>query len=206
MKRKYILLTVIFLVVIGWGIRFYYVNATFDGPKLQYFQTGEKVPYENDFFYREDEVIDGYFITVEGATLYPIEDYLALHDIEYATLQRMNPDGYIPDYIYAVDVVFENEGNTDTSMGLNMFATLLISADLRLMINTDIWTLMYPHLQGSLTFKLHTDTTQALQLPYAVETQWEQDQMHTNDLSDRQFVLNITQYPTRKLIAVDRYD
>ena len=108
--------------------------------------------------------------------------------------------------ILGSDVTFENEANTRTEVGLNMFSTLLISANLRLMVNQNVWTPLYPHLDGSLMFKLYPDSSQDMQLPYAIETEWEANEIDRAELESRTFYLNITEYPTRKLIEVEKYD
>ena len=103
--------------------------------------------------------------------LYTLDEHLELHGIEIDTYCRPEEKIYRPDLICAVDVTFENEGNTRTDIGHNMFSALFISANILLMVNQKIWTPLYPHLKGSLMFKLYPDSSQNMQLPYTIETE-----------------------------------
>lgn len=205
-KKKLLLIILPLLLIAVWLFRFYRVNANFDGVETRYYKTGEKVPYGTDYIHISDEDLRGYSITVHGASIYTLDEYLELHDIEMDTGGLPDEVVYRPEFIYAVDVTFENEGNTKTEVGLNMYSTLLISANLRLMVNQNVWTPLYPHLEGSLMFKLYPDSSQDLQLPYAIETEWEANVIDRAELESRTFHLNITEYPTRKLIEVEKYD
>ena len=186
MKKKKLLLVILALILIAvWLFQFYRVNANFDGVETRYYKTGEKVPYETDFIHMADEDLRGYSITVHGATIYTLNEYLELHDIAMDTGGLPEEEIYRPDFIYAVDVTFENDGNTNTNVGLNMFSTLLISANFRLTVMQNVWTPLYPHLDGSLMFKLYPDSSQDMQLPYAIETGWEASEIDRDELESR---------------------
>lgn len=185
-------------IITAWLIRFIYINTHTEAADVINYKMGETVDYENDFFNSADENRNGYSIVVNNAAVYPYQKFA---DKMNVTLPPENENTFRADYVYDLEVTITNSGNTDG--GIDMFNTRLIGPNFSMPIDMTLWELLYPQLEGSYTFKLKPGTAMEFHFPYTVETYYDQKEIDLKYLKNNRFMLNISNYPNKKMIGVD---
>ena len=197
-KKIRIALIVVFLVLAAWAVRFVTLNVearkTF--ANTIYYEMGEKIAFEKDFFRTEDANMDGYSILVKSAAIYPYETFAEMMNLE------LPPQGvfFRADYVYDVEVTIFNEDNEEG--GIDMFNTALIHAGLGMRVDNTLWELLYPQLQGSYTFRARTHSQMDFHFPFVIETELNQRAYDLERLKTTPFFLNLTEYPNQKRVRV----
>ena len=75
-KRGLAICLAVLLCLTGIGVRIWYVNKDQKKIETKIYPMGEMVPFEDDFFYRSDEIRDYYSIRVNSAVVMPAEEYV----------------------------------------------------------------------------------------------------------------------------------
>lgn len=179
-----------------WAFRFYSVNQNVASPTTKIYAQGEVVPYENDFFHRDDESRNGYEITVVSATLMTYKKFVTLHN---KTEEYISSDKIHPVYIYDIEIsVKNNNTQDDTTKGIDLINTRLVTTNDSMQVNEDLFDLLYPDLSGQFGFSLRPESEMIFHLPYAT---YESDLTEKKILSKDWYLL-ISMYPTKKMIRV----
>ncbi|HBT65686.1 MAG TPA: hypothetical protein DEB10_13600 [Ruminococcaceae bacterium] len=199
MKKRLLIVSASVLIIAVWAARLIYLNTHTPFANELYYSMGETVAYEDDFFNASDENRDGYSIIVKRATIYPYQEFADKMNI---VLSPKSETAYFrADYVYDVEVTIINKGNEVGA--IDMFNTLLVNSNLRMPIDIAFWELMYPQLGGSYSFKLRPDTQMDFHFPYTIETSFEQKNISLQDLKTRPLLLNISNYPDKKMIRIE---
>lgn len=109
--KKFILPAVISLLVLGWAVRVYSINADLDLPQKIVYPLGEIVPIENDYFDYEFEDMDGYSVQVLRSELVSAKEFLD----RYNAGDRLSELGPYSDYVYAIEITVTNTNNPYTN-------------------------------------------------------------------------------------------
>ena len=72
------------------------------------------MPFEDDFFYRSDEIRDYYSIRVNSAVVMPAEEYVKTQGL---TMEEVWPDGIMVTDILAVEVTIRNSNDKNATPG-----------------------------------------------------------------------------------------
>ena len=80
--------------------------------------------------------------------------------------------------------------------------TLFTSSCIRMPIDLDLWSSLYPQLGGSYTFRLRENSSMDFHLPYIVENESDARIADRDYMLDRPWYLNISLYPVKKRIEI----
>lgn len=195
-KRLKVTVPIILIVVFTaiWGFRFCTVNAEVKPNPVKIYKTGEPAPYENDFFHIQDENLNGYVLTVKSATLLTYKEFVEAHGQNEDFISKEETH---PTYIYDIEVYIQNHKTEDDMKGIDLVNTLLVSTNASMQVNSSLFGLLYPHLDGNMAFSLKPNSDITMHLPYAeyVETSKEK-------ILSRDYFLLMTMYPTKKMIEI----
>lgn len=200
MKKKRIAIISSVLIVTVWIACVISVNSKSEKPITQTYKLGETVAYEKNYLQRSDRVLDGYSVVVLGTEIMSYQEYLQRYQVKLSDQEHYlngNPV-FRPEYVYDVEVKFINQNNIDA--GIDMFDTLLSNGDVLLMrVDEVLWTLMYPQLSGSYSFRLRPGTEMVFHLPFVPELVYSSKYDMERILQEKMSMV-ITQYPVKKII------
>lgn len=204
MKKKVLIISVCSLLVLAWLVRIITLNTSIKRENIAVYEMGSLVEYNKDYFVKSSEQRDGYKILVKSAKIEKYEDFAAEQGL---TLPEKSADDsshkkFRADYVFDVEATIYNVDNTNENGGIDMFNTILVSSNTRFRIDDTLWSLLYPQLGSSYTFKLRPNTQMDFHFPFVVETSDEQKIIDLSFLKTRQFYLDISQYPTKKMIRI----
>lgn len=192
--KKILIIAVAAVLVIGWGIRFYIVNKDIDVPVVQIFSKGEEVSVGKDFFSYGDEDMDGYTVTVLGAEILSVQEFLQ----RYNAIDQAELLGIFTDYLYTVRVSVANQYNPYTDQkGIALQLYFLQGTDYILSLEDTCYQIANPDMPGT-SFSLRQGTNLELTLTFDVMSKM----TSINHLSDDMPKLLITQYPHKKMIKL----
>ena len=150
MKKRGLLIGLAVLLCLS-GIlgRIWYLNAGREDTVTKIYPMGEMVSFEDDYFYRDDEIRNQYAVRVDSSIVMPVEEYL---DSVGLTKEEVWPDGdsIITD-IVAVEVTIWNN-NTDKendNQYFDLFNTTIMSQGDIYQIEHELLWAMYPKLDQS---------------------------------------------------------
>lgn len=192
--KKILIIAVAVVLAVGWGIRFYTVNKDVDKPIVQVFSKGEEVPIGQDFFDYANEDMDGYTVTVLGAELLSVQDFLQRYD----ATEQAEILGRFTDYIYTVRVSVANQHNPYTDQkGIALQRYALQGTDYILSFEDTCYQIANPGMPGA-SFSLRQGTNMEVTLTFDVMSKV----TGIKHLSDDTPKLLITQYPHQKMITL----
>lgn len=192
--KKILPISLIAILILAWGVRFYLLNQDIDTPIVQIFQRGTEVPVEKDFFIDSDEDMDGYTVTVLDAELVSVEDFLQRYDVE----EERENIGNFTDYIYTVRVSIGNKDNPFINeKGISLEAYYLKGTDYVLALEDTCYQFANPDMPGT-SFSLRQGTSMELILPFCVMSS-QTSREHVLADSPK---LQISLYPHQKLIEL----
>ena len=114
MKKRIILICLAVLVCLsGVVVRIWYVNKDREERVIKIYPMGEMAPFEDDFYYRSDEIRDQYEIRVNSAIAMPVEEYLKSKGL---TKEEVWPDVNNITDILDVNVTIRNNTSSDVDV------------------------------------------------------------------------------------------
>jgi hypothetical protein len=197
--KKIIILSVTFAVLIGCGIRIYYVNSTAEKPIIEIYAKGENVEIgENYFDQKNDELMDGYAVKVLDSRIVDADEYL-----ENLNIEREN--SAFPDvaYFYEVKFAVENIHNQFVGeQGINLINWRLQGDNYFYMpsMNDPVYEALNPSMKGEKSFSLNIGDTKEFIIPFYIN-------MGYNDMTPKEFLKNppklvICDYPVEKKLEI----
>lgn len=202
MKKRALLICLAVLVCLsGVGVRIWYVNKDRQDFVEKIYPMGEMVPYEDDFFYRSDEIRDNYEIGVLSARIMTTEDYLEELGV---TKEEVWGQSDAPKLVIDVEVLIRNNdtGTEDNGQYIDTLNTLLISGGDNFQTNDGLFFTLYPQAAqtGSTGFKLQNNSEMVVHFPYAV-LDWQPTSIERIKGQDLYMLLSM--YPTKKMIKIE---
>lgn len=171
MKKKVTVISACLVLFVAWLFGVIYTNVRAERPVVKTYYMNENVPYEDDYFRRADNILNGYSATVLGYEIIPYDEYAEKYNIDLPEIETDEAGNtiYRPEYVYDVEIKFVNTDNEDGT--IDMFDTLLVNGK-ELMLRADeyLWDEMYPQLAGSYSFRLRTNTEKVFHIPFVVES------------------------------------
>ncbi len=199
-KRRLVICLAVLICLVGMGGRIWYINLDREDTVTEIYPMGEMVSFEDDYFYRSDEIRDQYAIRVDSAVVMPVEEYL---DSVGLTKEEVWPDGnsLITDVV-AVEVTIRNN-NTDKENDNQYFdlfnTTIMSQGDVYQMEHDLLWA-MYPKLdQSTFGFRVAPGTEYTMVLPFHV-LDWQQT--NSEKIKEKENYLLVSMYPVKKMIQV----
>ncbi len=202
MKKRALLICLAVLIALsGVGVRIWYVNKDRQDFVEKIYPMGEMVPYEDDFFYRSDEIRDHYEIGVLSARIMTTEDYLEELGV---TKEEVWGQSDAPKLVIDVEVLIRNNdtGTEDNGQYIDTLNTRLISGGDNFQTNDGLFFILYPQVAqaGSTGFKLQNNSEMVVHFPYAV-IDWQPTSIERIKGQDLYMLLSM--YPTKKMIKIE---
>ena len=152
----------------GIGVRIWYVNKDREEIETKIYPMGEMVPFEDDFFYRSDEIRDYYSIRVNSAVVMPAEEYVKTQGL---TMEEVWPDGIMVTDILAVEVTIRNSNDKNATpeedtQFVDMLNIQILSQGDNYQRSDELFGKMYPKLdQSTFGFRVAPGTEHTLTIP-----------------------------------------
>lgn len=202
MKKRALLICLVVLVCLsGVGVRIWYVNKDRQDFVEKIYPMGEMVPYEDDFFYRSDEIRDNYEIGVLSARIMTTEDYLEELGV---TKEEVWGQFDAPKLVIDVEALIRNNatGEEDNGQGIDTLNTCLISGGDNFQVNSALLSTLYPQTeqQGRTGIALRNNSEMVVHFPYAV-IDWQPTSIERIKGQDLYMLLSM--YPTKKMIKIE---
>ena len=205
MKRKTVKRIIIILLIIAilsaWGVGFYTVNSQSDKQVVKIYNTGDIVAIGDNFCQTANEDSNGYEFTVIGGTVKTTEQFLKDNGKEPDYLHKLNPKGFVPGYVYLLEVKVRNVGNTNQK-GFSLVGMPLVTSNLQLQVHDAMFDILYPKLAGFYGFAVRPDTEMIMYLPYAA-TKSIDKYCNYDYLTSEQFSFVISWFPEEIRIKVE---
>lgn len=197
MKKK-LTVTGILLLMIAVGVRIRWVNQNVDLPVTKEYRMGEKVAFGNDFTYSPADAAAGYTIQVLDYECMGVDDFIAKYRLtgEESVIKEDKHTRY---YIL-VHVICENTNDVQSEeCGIALNSIPLVGINYMSYVNERIFAMVNADMPGVLfSLKPHTSKEMVLTYPLVPASMTDADGFEHGDKW-----LNLTEYPTRKLILLD---
>lgn len=196
MKKKIITtvsVTSVILVAV-WICFVINANNKWTLPQTIYYSEGDTAEYESDIYYSITESRDGYSAVLKNAYIIDMDSFLEKYKLTEEIFENRS---FIPQSVYCVEIEFFNTDNITS--GIDLINMRLSCKSCVLEISNELWDAIYPNLAGQSGFKLRENSSKTMLLPYVfVSPDYE-----TMKYDNLQWELNLSQYPTRKIMSVE---
>ena len=201
-KRGLAICLAVLLCLTGIGVRIWYVNKDREETVTKIYPMGEMVSFEDDFFFRSEEIRDHYSVRVNSAVVMPVEEYVKTQGL---TMEEVWPDGTLTTDILAVEVTIQNSNdkNADPEEDTQFFDMIniqILSQGDIYQRDSELFWKMYPKLdQSTFGFRVAPGTEYTMTIPYTVRD-WQRTDSET--IKHKKNYLLLSMYPTKKMIEV----
>lgn len=193
MIKKIIPIVLALIIFSVWTILVIRANNKWQVPETVYYESGETVEYESDIYNNIAESRDGYYAVLRNARIVDMDKFINEYNIDENIFVDRD---FIPKKVYCLEVEFFNTDNIFG--GIDLINMRLSCKNCVLEISNELWDALYPNLAGQSGFKLRENSNKTMLLPYVfVSSNYE-----TEKYDDMDWSLNLSQYPTKKIITV----
>lgn len=189
-----ILILIILLII--WGVNFYFTNANAIKPNEEVYFCGEQVALDGNFFFDSIENTNGYSICVNYAELVDYRELVKSTGNDVQLLEEM----YTPKYICLLNVTVKNEGNSEGYLLATAF--YLFNKSLKIPIDFQVWNMIDEAIDGKSVLKLRENTEVTLTIPFSAQYLDEaiNSQKLNKRLENESFYFCFCSCPVKKLI------
>lgn len=208
--KKIVISLLSIVLLIGVGVRIWYVNKDVDLPPVHTFKIGEEVAIEQNIFLDDFENMDGYTVTVNDAKILSYEEFLAKYHYED---NKDDPlfevdDIFYPEMVYDLHLTIKNTNKTDDPnehQGINFINYNLVATDFLLQISDQLYDLANPDLEGGLEagFRLRPESEMDFHLPFYFTPSSIIDPIQVDDIMNDHLYLPVSLYPNVKRILIE---
>lgn len=200
--RRLVLVTLSAVLLVLVISRIIWLNfSTSLSETIQIYEVGDTVDFDNCFFYSKSESAPGYSIEVISYEITSYEDFVTKNGAEIDYIPLVSEDGVMrPQYVFDVEARLINENNTDSYLLADNFFIQYPNEILR--VNYDLWSLVTPQLDGSISFKLRPNSDFVVHFPFVVNAEYFSfyEEEYTAMLERQNCYFVVTQYPIKKLV------
>ena len=196
--KKYIVTIFSALLLSLIVFRIYCLNINAVQPQEASYHLNEEVFIGKNYFESETENLDGYSISCQSVEVKTYNQFVS----EYTNSSNYVYNSSLPKPLYVYDVLVTIKNTDNTEGCIDLFNYKLKTDNTYYQINDNLWELVIPKLEGSLTFKLHENTQMELHLPFTNNPYFEK-QTDSNDFYKKPFYLIVSQYPIKQKIEVN---
>ena len=197
-----------FLIVIGLGIRIWYVNThtdpIFTPPKTEIYKMNEWVELDGDFQYSADENTSGYAVKLENVEFMTLEEYAKRYNVDI-TMFQTGTNGEMPEAVADLTLNFRNKNCEDGFIQF-VYYRLYSEKDLRSFFpSVDVNTVLHPEMSGKLGFKVYPGTETGPN-HFCLVSGVEMSGAVTGNCKYFPKYLQLTMTPTRKVVEIADID
>ena len=187
-KKVFICCIIVFILS---AVRVYSINSKEYYPIELKYKLNECISLEGDFFNSINEKMDGYFITVLGTEIIPIEDFIKTYealDTDYFNNQ---------DYVYLVTANFNNVSNElNQEAGINLDEYIIQNGAYINYIERDVFS--YVNDFDSYRFCLSPNTEKKVVIPFTISEQF----INIDEFQNGEPQLVVSLYPHKKVVSL----
>ena len=202
MNKKLICLLVAVVLLVGYGFRVWYVNANAYPMYEKEYEMGEWVPLEGDYFNAQRENTDGYSVCLEKAEVLTYEEFMNRYDKDLDYLADSSQHDVV---LLTINV--KNEDNDSGYIYINGFTIMNKYKSTYYNIDETYNPICEPNLDVSIgggVCAVRPGTEYTLHLAYTAGSRADgvtflQEEAEKGK-SEADVLLNISWYPTKKLI------
>lgn len=209
-KRKTVVVIACIFLLLGaaWVSSVDKINDKNDYPAILYHELGESVALDDNMLAADFVNMQGYEVAVNGSKLYTIEEYLEKYDLtleEYISLNGYNSLGeyawkfLVPSMILEVEISLSNTNNQDT--GVNFEWWSLVGSAAYSQLDTYLYSLANPQMQGSTMARAKLNSSAELRLPFGIK-QSDMSRKTWKQLDCTSLYLVISDFPTSHRLAI----
>lgn len=204
-KKIFVITSIVLSValVVLWYLNFKALNTRAIKQETKYYEMGEFVDFEKDFYYSSSEKNEGYAIRVNSAELINYKEFMESHGVE------INEENYtsgfpMPKYLMLLNVTFKNKNSE--GMGIDLRWLTLTRRSMAMSIDFEALALADDFFNGFTGFKIMPNTEADINIVYNPESLGLSQGLAFDEvnkaLEEDDFYLTASLWPTRKLIRV----
>lgn len=197
-KKKVIIVAIIILILTAWCIRVYAFNKKYPDVKKETYKVGEMVPLEKDVVYLVS--MDGYEVRVDESAIYTYEEFLEKYNVSDEKKKEID-EYYMPPSEKVYDIVVTLKNNNSTAEGIYFDDWLVQSNDIAIDFHPMLFTAANPDIPGS-AVALRDNSEMQFHLTYNLREERFTKKVW-NNIENYKMWLTITNYPTKKMIALN---
>ncbi len=154
------------VLVAAWCARVYTFNRDSDKVIIKVYNTGDTVPIGKNFCQTANEENEGYEFVVKGGKVTTTAQLLSDNGKGEHYLKELNPKNWEPKYVYVLEVLIRNNGNTK-QIGVPFIGIPIVTDNLQIQVHEELFYVMYPKLDGAMGLAVRPDTEVTMYIPYA---------------------------------------
>lgn len=203
MKKKIVAVVLTVILSAVWGAAYYRANQTPLQADTEYYNKGEIVDIGMNFFDSASENPKGYKLQICSAKVKSIESFLEEQRQPTDIIPLVDEYGYPrPDYVCDLELKIINGNNADGYVLISRY--FLADGALTLEMNYDLWSILYPEMEGAVAVTLDKNEEMSIHIPFTASPR--SQRRYTERVNQRlphsKFALCVSEYPVRKMLEI----
>lgn len=191
MKYKLFAFTIAFVIILGGTCRFFHINKKMQvyASTEKFYNIGDEVPLEKDFFFNIEESAEGYSITVLDTYYLPVDEFKKQYNITDNSFLEFS------EYVYMIKANFKNNNST-TSENTGISINRLVLQESSFISYPDTKAFMLINEFDYAGFSLSPAQEREFIIPFGIN----EDYININRLNTGETRLVVSLYPNKKMI------
>ena len=191
MKYKLFAFTIALAIILGGTCRFFHINKKMQvyASTEKFYNIGDEVPLEKDFFFNIGESAEGYSITVLDTYYLPVDEFKKQYNITDNSFLEFS------EYVYMTKANFKNNNST-TSENTGISINRLVLQESSFISYPDTKAFMLINEFDYAGFSLSPAQEREFIIPFGIN----EDYININRLNTGETRLVVSLYPNKKMI------
>lgn len=191
MKYKLFAFTIALAIILGGTCRFFHINKKMQvyASTEKFYNIGDEVPLEKDFFFNIGESAEGYSITVLDTYYLPVDEFKKQYNITDNSFLEFS------EYVYMIKANFKNNNST-TSENTGISINRLVLQESSFISYPDTKAFMLINEFDYAGFSLSPAQEREFIIPFGIN----EDYININRLNTSETRLVVSLYPNKKMI------
>lgn len=191
MKYKLFAFTIALVIILGGTCRFFHINKKMQvyASAEKFYNIGDEVPLEKDFFFNIGESAEGYSITVLDTYYLPVDEFKKQYNITDNSFLEFS------EYVYMIKANFKNNNST-TSENTGISINRLVLQESSFISYPDTKAFMLINEFDYAGFSLSLAQEREFIIPFGIN----EDYININRLNTGETRLVVSLYPNKKMI------
>lgn len=191
MKYKLFAFTIALAIILGGTCRFFHINKKMQvyASTEKFYNIGDEVPLEKDFFFNIGESAEGYSITVLDTYYLPVDEFKKQYNITDNSFLEFS------EYVYMIKANFKNNNST-TSENTGISINRLVLQESSFISYPDTKAFMLINEFDYAGFSLSPAQEREFIIPFGIN----EDYININRLNTGETRLVVSLYPNKKMI------
>lgn len=191
MKYKLFAFTIALVIILGGTCRFFHINKKMQvyASAEKFYNIGDEVPLEKDFFFNIGESAEGYSITVLDTYYLSVDEFKKQYNITDNSFLEFS------EYVYMIKANFKNNNST-TSENTGISINRLVLQESSFISYPDTKAFMLINEFDYAGFSLSPTQEREFIIPFGIN----EDYININRLNTNETRLVVSLYPNKKMI------